>query len=453
MVCEVTDYKMKIKDIQLNLTYCFKRVFIFLWLLMKKLLPLTLFFLQIYFILYAVPEKQVAKEINPFWLFTTCLALSIYYLFTNTNTRLAHSLKNENSWRAWVAGAVLGGLAMGLLISSVKQSFTEYPDASKFSDVVPQIEALYTRLAAGKFPYYPLEQYSWHPFPVYMPIHWLPVAVTYMLHIDTRWIGMFLLVAASCVYGIYVWKTNANIIIKLCCLVLPAIGLWSFLRWASLDVAVSFELIIAAYYLILAAGLAMRSLPITILGIILCLLSRYTMVFWLPLFLILLWLDSPRKNSYLSWSAIAVSVLVIYIFPFYLHDPSILKTGIAYHNGAAIAEWVGYGDNHTSWSFESGLYFAPYIKQMFSGDMEHRVFMCRAIQASAMLAMMGLGLLLHKKFKDRINFYDLSLVMLFLFLTFFFMFSPLTYKYYFIPFIMVSAVVTSKIILLKRKDN
>jgi hypothetical protein len=70
-----------------------------------------------------------------------------------------------------------------------------------------------------------------------------------------------------------------------------------------------------------------------------------------------------------------------------------------------------------------------------------------------MLAMMGLGLLLHKKFKNRINFYDLSLVMLFLFLTFFFMFSPLTYKYYFIPFIMISAVVASKIILLKRKNN
>ncbi|MEO6133496.1 MAG: hypothetical protein ABIQ02_16770, partial [Saprospiraceae bacterium] len=75
----------------------------------------------------------------------------------------------------------------------------------------------------------------------------------------------------------------------------------------------SFELVIAAYYLVLASGLVARHIGLITAGLVLCILSRYTLVFWLPLVAIILWQKLPRRQNILIWSSVALSILLIYI--------------------------------------------------------------------------------------------------------------------------------------------
>jgi hypothetical protein len=181
------------------------------------------------------------------------------------------------------------------------------------------------------------------------------------------------------------------------------------------------------------------------LGIICALLSRYTIVFWLPLYAILFFINQGLLKSMKMWSIVILSVALIYVIPFYLPAPDTLVKGVTYHNKAAIDEWSGFGTDAISYTFESGIYFAPHLKAMFSGDMSHRVFCARIVQASLMLLLLFGGLIAYHKWRDRINFYDFSLGILFLVMLFFYEFGPLCYTYYLISLFLVELVLCIKI--------
>jgi hypothetical protein len=180
--------------------------------------------------------------------------------------------------------------------------------------------------------------------------------------------------------------------------------------------------------------------------LILCLLSRYTLVFWLPFFAILLWQNTSFRQNTSVWISVAASALLLYFFPFFMKDPTILAKGIAYHNGAAIDEWRGYGDPPVSWTMEQGIHFARHLKMATSGGAKHQVFVARAVQAATMLLLLFAGLWGWRRWRERIHFLDFSLLMLYLFVLFFYFFGPLTYRYYLIVPMMISAVICGRVL-------
>jgi hypothetical protein len=88
---------------------------------------------------------------------------------------------------------------------------------------------------------------------------------------------------------------------------------------------------------------------------------------------------------------------------------------------------------------------------MFRGDMEQRVFQARIMQALLMIGLVVTGLVLYKKWRHKMDMYDLCLPMLYTFILFFYMFGVLTYKYYYIPLLMISAVLCGKMMLARGK--
>lgn len=350
-----------------------------------------------------------------------------------------------------ISGGLLGLLSISLLYGVFRKGFDEFINYRDMSDVTTQVETLYDRFANGVFPYYPLEYYAWHPYPVYMPLNWLPVGLARLLHCDVRWIGVLFLAVAGGIWGSYVFRTKQSIVVKFLAITLPAIAMLAFLHWNSISISISYEVLIAGYYLILATGLASKNLTLTVIGIIACILSRYTMVFWLPVFLYMLWYNVSNKKNFMVWAAIIGSVLLLYAIPFYFKDPSILTKGIAYHNHCYVDAWDGLGDPEQSQAFDEGLNFSWFIREATSGSMTHRVAIGRAIQFAIQLVVILLGILAYRKWKDRINFYDLALAVLYVQMLTFFMFSPQTYMYYYLPFMMVSAVLCGKVMLQNRK--
>jgi len=384
------------------------------------------------------------KLVNPFYLFIVSLLIPVYYLKLLRSDKKNNSSTYANLFRT--VGLLIGFFSILICVPQLHKIFYQCSDPGKGSDIIPQLTTLYNRFSKGIFPYYPLEQLPWHPFPVYMPLHWLPLWIAYTLHFDIRWIGVFFLAISCAIYGCST-NTRTPLLKYIVVALLPSVALWGFIEFNGWTLGVTFEIIIAAYYLVLAAGLSSSNIIITTLGIIFCLLSRYTVIFWLPFFLILLWYNASLRQNIIVWSCIAASIVCFYVIPFYLKDPSILSKSIAYHNQCYIDQWNGLGNPAQSEAFNDGLNFSYFTRAAFKGSIAQRVFYARVIQAVLMIFLNVLGLLMYKKWKAKIHYYEISLILLYLIIFVFFISSPLTYKYYYLDFLVISAVICGKIIV------
>ncbi|HRI58967.1 MAG TPA: hypothetical protein PK228_04575 [Saprospiraceae bacterium] len=407
---------------------------------------LLLFLAQVYLTFKGV--KHFSADWNPLVLFALSFAVGYLWLriLLKEKTATAQTDAPESGWRRKAAGALVGMFSMALCYEELRKLFVRFSPPGKFSDVLPQLEALYTRFTQGVFPYQPVDVGTHVAYPVYLPLHWLPIGISDMLNMDTRWSGYILLVVAAGIYGYLVFRQPRPLAAQIVATLLPSIALWGYILWGREDIPVSYELVIAAYYLVLAAGLRGHSTWWVTTGLILCLLSRYTLVFWVPLFAVLFWQNETLRRNAALWLSVAVSVLAIYVIPFLLKDPGVFLQGIAYHNNAAIAEWKGYGDPPVSWTLEQGIHFARHIRYLTGGDAERQVFVARVVQAVAMLLLLFAGLWGYRRWRDRIHFYDFSLLMLYFFILFFYNFGPLTYRYYLIVPLSLSAVICGRIV-------
>ncbi|MBK9336624.1 MAG: hypothetical protein IPM98_08520 [Lewinellaceae bacterium] len=411
-----------------------------------KAFALLLFIAQIYLTFHGV--DYFTKYWNPLVLFLVSLGIAVLFF----GQRLRQIPAVSPALRAlhpgvaacWIVG---GMLTIFLGYEELRKLFVQYADPGQYSDVLPQLEAQYQRFLRGEMPYAPVDLGYNAPYPVYMPLHWLPLGISDALGIDSRWSGYILLVLAAGVYGYWVGRQNASVGARILALALPSLGLWGFILWGKLEVPVSFEIVIAAYYLVLAAGLLGRNLRWITIGVVLCLLSRYTLVFWLPLLAFVLWQEYPRVANFRLWGTVLLSMLLLYIVPFYLRDPGIFAAGLKYHNDGAIAQWIGQGDPPVSWSMEKGVYFGINMKAHFPGDAVQQVFLARVLQAGLMLALLGFGIWAYRRWKNRIDGFSLCLVLLYAVLGCFYFFSPMTFQYYLLVLFALSATVVGKVVL------
>jgi hypothetical protein len=397
---------------------------------------LLLFIVQSYLLFRG--GAQFGKYYSPILLAAVSLALPLPYLY---GKQPVAGEQQRNPAAKWVA-LVLAALAFAYCGKLMHAAFYSVPHPGEYSDVLPQMKALYDRFTGGEQPYYPLPLLGYAPFPVYMPLHWLPLGIPVLMGRDIRWIGFFLVVAASLYYIGKRVRNWSGLISGL----LPVTVLYLFVQFSDKDMFVTLETIVAAYYLLLATGLAGRRLPVITAGIICCLLSRYTLVFWLPLFALLLWQYAPRKLSYITWGITSLALLLLYVVPFLAREPSILKQGVAYHNRCAIDDWHGYGNPPVSWTHESAVSFGASLKAVLPGDAAQQVSIVRVMQAVLMLSLVAVGYLYYRNRKDSLSIYRFGLAMLYYFLLFFYLVSPLTYRYYWISVMMLSAVICGEVI-------
>lgn len=353
------------------------------------------------------------------------VSLLIAYLYFDTVIGTASSADSPNTDKGKAQWVITGLFIGALCFAFVKYVlfFSSSPDTYTWSDVIPQLDALYDRFARGEQPYYPLAEIGHHPFPVYMPLHWLPIGLARATGIDLRDIGMAMLCLAILIFTVYQIRHTSGLWSQAAIAAMPLLMLFFFYRGR--DFIFVFETPVAAYYILLAAGLYSRNIWLTTAGIAACLLSRYTMVFWLPLFAVVLWMNAPIRSSLKVWASVAAGILIFYIIPFYLREPSILRDGVTYHNNTVISGW-----ETESYTIRLGFYLAPQMRDLFHGSMAHRVYCTRVFQASVMLLLLIGGVFSYYKIKQKVNFYDFSLGMLYLFVLSFYGTSPMCFRYY-----------------------
>lgn len=402
-----------------------------------KIRGIALFLAQVFLTLKGA--AYFGKFISPLLLFLAFIDL--FFLYLSYLVHYGVPPESKVTRRHAVVGFFMGAAAVALCIPACRQLFRSVPHPVDFSDVLPQLEFQYDSFLQGKMPYRPMVLPHSRPFPVYMPMHWLPVSLSRLAHVDVRWCGLAVLAIVNGVYGAKVWSTRSGLFLRMLAISLPPFVLYGFVQWGEREIAVSLETVVAGYYLLLGAALWHRRLVPVALAIGCCMLSRYTLIFWLPLFFLTLWWAKGLLKTAQAAVIVLVMLLVGYILPFLLRDPSIFLTGLAYHNSAAEYEWE-YG----AWSFETGVYFAPHIHALLRGSFTYQVFVARALQATAMLLIFFAGAAGYRRWRREMDVFDFGLAALYLTIFCFYMIGPLTYRYYMITPLVLASVLCARML-------
>lgn len=415
---------------------------------MKKLASLSILFfiLQVFFVLWG--RDFFGQYFNPFGLFIAYFGLAYcYFISICTTDYKSFSLDKVTASSKFYSPA-LSLCLFALCIPSIQSLFSNYliPDVIKYSDVLPLIIKQYDLFALGESPYQPIAFPFHTAYPAYMPFHWLPVGIARFFGIDPRWAGLFLLLCVCLLFVFLIANKQKNNLYTLLLILLPTAIVFVFIKKAGSDLAITFETVIAAYYFLLAIALMQKNFVMVIMGIILCLLSRYTLVFWLPLFFLLLLFNKGFLKTALSLGLILAMVFLVFVYPFLFKNPSLLVDSLAYHNNAAIADWTEH-----KYSFEWGVYFGNSINLIVQGTPEHKVFVARIIQAGTMLFLLFFGLLFYRKNKHRASFYDILLGMLYATIIGFYMFGPFAFRYYMLGPLFISLVLLARILLAENR--
>jgi len=341
--------------------------------------------------------------------------------------------------------ALAGMLGLFAAYEELRKIWAQYPEPEKISDVLPQLQTQCQRFFAGEFPYQIVKMPNHEAFPVYMPLHWMPVQIAGAAGIDIRWSGMILLLLAVGVAGYWLAKRHPSASWKLALpgILLFALPVWAYIFWARLDIAVSLETVVAAWYLLLAAGLASKNHVLIAIGICGALLSRYTLLFWIPMFAILLWLHAPRSLSYRLWGAVLVACIALFVAPFWLKDPSILSKILAYYSGCSEGSWL----RPDEYTFLDALSLNIHLRHWLPGTPEENLRFAHVPQIAVQLLTAGLGMWFYqKKWRQQMDVYTFSLLALSIMIMLFYIFSPMLFKYYMLMPLTVSAVVCWKVL-------
>lgn len=314
------------------------------------------------------------------------------------------------------------------------------------SDVLPQINVLVTRYLSDVFPYQLITTTEWpyehFLYPTYLPFTWLPFIVSEVFGFDYRWVAFGALIIGFIFYLKKMTTWSSQKIITLFLSLLPFLFLYAFQVEDRTGLfRFSVESLIAGYYLILSLSIFTTSNWLRGAALVLCLLSRYAIVLWIPLFFFVIFLKEKKSNTFQVGGWILVGILVFYIIPFLSQDLTIFMQGYEYHTKAAPIAW-----NPMSWQNENdipimlqeGYGLGIYFYQFWDGDSAEKLLIFRGIHLVVSCLTVFVSMLLFWKIKDRIDHRIFLLGTLKIYLVVFFNFIQIPFNYLFVTPVIIS---------------
>jgi hypothetical protein len=167
----------------------------------------------------------------------------------------------------------------------------------------------------------------------YMPLHWMPFTVAELLQMDYRWIT----IAIWCISAGILSYRNCSAKRYYSALTL-LLFLWEFyciVLYNKSILGLTVELLIAAYYMLFIVGINHRNYIITATTFSLCMLSRFSLLLWLPLWAFTM-IVSGNTKPFIKTSIVILSIVILlYIVPFLSKDWSMFFTVInSYSNSS-----------------------------------------------------------------------------------------------------------------------
>jgi len=326
---------------------------------------------------------------------------------------------------------------LGLLLGAVQVLYAQAPVIAshaidvRSSDIIPILQAYVARFRSGEVVYRYLTTLPYPLFPNHLPMQWLPYVPADQLGIDYRWWALGILVLLG--FGAYqatlakqplAWP---GFLLKIA---LPAYVLYRLINKDPELYAHPVEPTIIAYYCILAASVLSRSALLQAVGLVLCLLSRYSVVFWVPFYLWVLWREAGKRHAFLVAGLTLVGVLAIYVIPFLSKDWTIFTHALSEYRIATIGEWgrTDGPDGHPPQLF-AGVGMAAWFYTYGPSDLADRISL---IQRADVLFSVGVVLLaagVYYRLRHRFDYRVLCLIALKFYLATFYAFIQIPYPY------------------------
>lgn len=266
------------------------------------------------------------------------------------------------------------------------------------SDIVPSIQVMVKRFLHGINPY----EYVNGTHTGYFPFHWLPFSFAEMFHTEYRMVPYIVWAIAALWLCIRSSKSQSMVLQILTPFILLESDYIMFCNNNTI-IEATVELMIAGYYMMLVTS--MNTGKALLQGVVFsfCLLSRYSLILWMPLYAFTLFISGNRKQLYITAATAAAIVLFVFIIPYASKDWSLLMTFKGY-DSAAIYEWehVYQGYPLHLWS---GTGFAYYIYTRFTElDIYSRI---KLLQKIHLICCCGITVVMGIWYwfkKDRINY-------------------------------------------------
>ena len=236
--------------------------------------------------------------------------------------------------------SILLGIAiiMGFWVNALME---QYPINIKHSDIIPFIEQVYLKRVDLAEPIYAeVDGYGYGKgHPGYMPFHWMFFVISYFLHIDHRWIPFVFFMLATGIYTYVLGFNFAHVKQVLFLMCLPLFVLFTIYFENSSDAMHTIEILILAYYLVLGVSFFSRNIWAQAFALTLPTLSRYALVFWLPVHFLNMLPKQSKRFFQLGFAFVGVILLVL--LPFLIQVPDMFEGFNSAYGKAALGEWDG----------------------------------------------------------------------------------------------------------------
>ncbi|MEM9820629.1 MAG: hypothetical protein AAF985_06135 [Bacteroidota bacterium] len=277
----------------------------------------------------------------------------------------------------------LGSLLCADILSGV---FASYPVDPKGSDIIPSLEFYVRRLLSGETVYKPLPFDGYEVNPTYFPLLWAPYIFSEVLHIDYRWTAYLVFLIALFLYHRRLWQQDLSLLEVILKAAIPFLLLVHYILEDRESLGFAVELLPIGFYFLLTLSVFHRSKWIMAIGILLCLLSRYAFTFWLPIYLLIFWIERGFKPVFQVSLSVLAGVLLLYVLPFLAKDWTIFTKGLAYYGKTAETQWI-----RQKWQkpdarphhLQQGLSYSIYFYDFIDGPVEKRLKLNRIVHISA----------------------------------------------------------------------
>ena len=300
----------------------------------------------------------------------------------------------------------------------------------RYSDVITILQTYVARFRSGEVVYRYLTNLPYPLFPNHLPLQWLPYVPADILGFDYRWWSMGLLVLLG--FGGYQLVLARQPLSRLeftLKSLLPAFVVVLLIQRNPDMYSFTCEPTIICYYCLLVASVLSRSALLQGSALVLCLLSRYSVVFWVPFYLWVLWREQGPRHALVVSSVVAAGVIGIYVVPFLSHDWTIFTHALSEYRIATLGEWSHNDSRGVPPQLFNGVGAASWVYTYGAGTIPEKIAWLQRAHVIASVSIVGLVAWVYYRLRARLNYQIAALLGLKLYLTVFYTFLQIPYLY------------------------
>ncbi|WP_426058270.1 hypothetical protein [Hymenobacter sp. B1770] len=332
-------------------------------------------------------------------------------------------------WTWWPAALALG---IGLLFCiPLLNRLLRGTLPQDYSDIIPAITVYCQRFLAGEMVHRPLtENIGYFLEPGYLPATWFPFIVPEYFRFDYRWMSSFVLLLGILGYMVVVVRLRRSALVTFGLSALPLLFTYCLFVKNSEVFTLTVEPLIVGYYLLLVAGILLPARPLLVAALILCLLSRFSLVFWAPLYVGLVYVSESRRWAWSITGLAAAGVLVFYVVPVLSHDWGLFMRVQKVYTETTLGEWNHLDGRGLPMHLFNGIGLTHFFYQFGQGDLLAKLNLAKLVHLVAIaIIVAGAALVYWRQQVPRTSYRPYAVIALKLYLTTFYALLQVPYLY------------------------